>query len=356
MASKESEDIKVIDAGDLVCYSLEVNLWSGRQTLTRERLMEYAPNNRLPPAELATMGSVRIADAHEVQSFNRLKSEALRILRDHGLPIMGAIGVPKSQAAEVHLKLREIQRKFNELRQSLFIRYDQASQAWRAKWISGNPGAGVLLNRMPTAEEVAGKLRFNFHVYRISAPSGDVAGGELDDLYHESLMGIKGELFSDIAREASDLMTKYLVRKQGDVATEKERISRKTLRPLQRVVAKLKSFAFVDPSVEPLREVVESGLNQLPADGPIVGASLLQVWALVRMLANPVECAKVAEQARALSSHERESHLFDLLPGAQMAGDALGAPIPEPTERALPEQGIALRNIESSFIDVLSLL
>ena len=287
--------VKVISAKKLICVTLDIHLWGGRQALKREHLQAYDSSiSTLPPSALASMGSVKICDPEEVRVFQRLKNEAIRLLEDNGLPLLGAIGIPDDKFDSVYQSLQTIGAKFDAAAQDLFLRYDQQVDAWRTKWKRENPGNTHLLGRIPDAQSVCGKLNFGFHCYAVEQPVG---AGEhaANGTYVSQLQGLKGELFKACAAEANDLLTKYLIKSDGSSSSVKEAITQKTLRPLKRTMAKLRSFSFVDPSANALAELIEWSLRQVPDNGPITGPGLISIWSLARTLADPVEAARIAE-------------------------------------------------------------
>lgn len=292
-----NSQVKQVDAANLVCVALDIHLWGGRQALKREHLQQYdSQMANLPPSALASMGSIKICDPEEVRKFARIKNEAIRLLEDNGLPLVGAMAIPKDRLDAVTLELGKLKAKFDHCANDLFMRFDNEITAWRRKWQLENPGNATLLKRVPDAKQVYGKLSFAFHLYAVTAPVAGDESHHANGGYHGQLRGLKGELFKAAAAEAHDLLTKYLVTTDPSGATSnKDVITQKTLRPLKRVVAKLRSFSFVDPSAGPLADVIEWSLDQLPAEGKIDGKGLVSIWSLARLLANPDEAARIAQ-------------------------------------------------------------
>lgn len=288
----------VVSAKNIVCIQLEIHLWSGYQTIKRENLIAAvgASLADLPPEALATMGTVKICDPTEVAVFTKLKGRAKRLLESVGLPILGSYGVPVGTVESVYAELTKIQDEFNTAANDLLATYDTKSKAWVKKWQAQNPGYAHLLNRLPKAEAVFGKLSFAFHAYSITAP--EAAGPAAAHAFGIQLTGLKGELMRDAQAEAANLVTKYLYQDRADgVRQPREYITPKTLRPLARIASKLESFAFVDPSVGPLAKVINNVLSRMPTVGPIAGPSLVEVWNLSNMLMRPDIAARIGEMA-----------------------------------------------------------
>lgn len=293
------EDIKVArkEVHDLVCVSLDVHLWSGRKRLRKEALIEKNPAlANLPPESLATLGAIKICDPDDLAPFARLKREAEKILSGNGLPLLGTWGIPQGKLEKVYKRLKELQVEFDGYRSQLHRDYNTRIEEWRSK--PENMAWEHLIADIPTPEYVAGRLSFGFHMVRVMAPAADEASG-LNEGFSKQVGGLKGELFADAAREARVLMDKYLMGKgDGGVVSQRDKITQKTLRPLRRIAEKLRSFAFLDTTVEPMAEVIEHCLKLLPPEGPIEGVHLVHIWALARTLANE----HAAEEAAALAS------------------------------------------------------
>lgn len=293
--------IKQTEAKGLICVTLDIHLWSGRKRLRKEALLAKNPEfKNLPPESLATLGSIKIADPDDLAPFMRLKREAEKVLLINGLPLLGTIGIPEAKLERVYNKLAELKAKFDTARTQLHRDFEIRVQEWREK--EDNEDWAHLINEIPTPEYVAGRLAFGFHLCRVSAPS-HLDGSPINEHYGRQVTGLKGELFADAAREARMLMERYLTGDDGaGVVRKREKISQKTLGPLRRVAEKLRSFAFLDPTVEPMAEVVEHCLSLLPAEGPIEGVYLVHIWTLARTLANEKAAEEAAVIAMQMSS------------------------------------------------------
>lgn len=101
MNQTNTPNVHQLDAKALICVQLDIKLWSGRQALKREHLVQSNPLlASLPPQDLASMGSVRICDPEEVRVFARIKNEAIRALGEAGLPLLGAIQATSGEGGE----------------------------------------------------------------------------------------------------------------------------------------------------------------------------------------------------------------------------------------------------------------
>lgn len=342
-------------ATDLVCVMLDTHIWSGRRHLEKTDLVHANPEfAKLPEKELANLGSVKICDPEDIKAFQSLKGKAERVLKRAGLPILGAIGVPLDKFQAVHDELVKLQAEFNDLARTFIGAYDDRIEDWKVKHIRANPRWAQLFREIPTATHVAGRISFEFHPYRISAPADDMSP-ELNARYETQMKGLKGELLAEVAAEATSLMTDCLMGrdKLTGVVTRREYVTQKTLGPLKRAAEKLRNFKFLDPTIGPLADVIDGMIGSLPPAGQIEGASLVKVWTLARMLSSPVEASQIATQASAGATADELFSIVsvaDAAPAAQAAegqvkpiGDTLqGDAIPQSSEMAAVERHIDL--------------
>lgn len=286
-------------AADLVCVMLDVHIWSGRRHLEKTDLIYANPEFRkLPEKELANLGSVKICDPEDIKRFQTIKGKAERVLRRAGLPILGAIGVPMNKFEEVHDELVKLQAEFNTLLAIFLSAFEMRVSEWKIKHTIGNPGWVHLFGSIPSATHVAGRIAFDFHPYRISAPADDLKP-ELNARYEEQMVGLKGELLTEVSNQASTLMSDYLMGKDAvtGVVKKREFVTPKTLGPLKRAADKLSNFSFLDPSIGPLADVIKETLREMPTVGRIDGKELIKIWSLARMLSSPLQAAEMASVA-----------------------------------------------------------
>ncbi len=287
------------EAGNLVCVLLDIHIWSGRRHLEKTDLVHSNPEFRkLPEKDLANLGSVKICDPEDIKKFHTIKGKAERVLKRAGLPILGAVGIPVEKFDEVHDELVKLQAEFSGLAATFIAAYDQRVSGWKMKHTLANPGWANLFNHIPTALHVAGRIAFDFHPFKISAPADDMKP-ELNARYESQVQGLKGELMQEVADEATSLITDYLTGSgQDGVVKRREYVTQKTIGPLKRAAAKLNSFRFIDGSIGPLADVIDEVLKSLPPSGRIDGVGLIKVWSLARMLSTPRQAADMALMAQ----------------------------------------------------------
>ena len=77
-------DIRILD--NLLALNLNVSLWSARRKMSQEDL----GGAELPPEDLASLGSKRIADPENLKVFGTLKARAFNYLDRHGVRFMNS--------------------------------------------------------------------------------------------------------------------------------------------------------------------------------------------------------------------------------------------------------------------------
>jgi hypothetical protein len=323
MTSTVTNEVTQKSADGLVCVTLEIHLWSGKKRLKKELLIRKNPEfANLPPETLATLGSIKICDTDDLAPFLAMKREAEKLLALNGLPLLGTTGIPESKLDAVYKGLAQIQTKFNEKRDAFFDRFERSIEDWRnapenAEW-------SELIHDIPSPEKAAGKMSFGFHLCRVSAPSEDEFS-DANRIYAKQMTGLKGELFADAAKEAELLMTKYLTgTNPGGVTQKRDKVTWKTLRPLKRIGEKFKSFAFLDPTCEPMAEMVEHVLGLIPDEGPIEGVHLMHIWTLAQALARP---HKAIELAQIAFESETSAQAFETLLGPAPTAPSFAEPV-----------------------------
>lgn len=346
MTTTVNDAIKQKSADGLVCVTLEVHLWSGRKRLKKEQLIAKNKEfENLPPATLATLGSIKICDTDDLAPFNAMKREAEKLLAINGLPLLGSVGIPEAKLDNVFKGLALIQSKFNDKRDTFFKRFDRAIEDWRnqpenAEWSN-------LIHDIPSPEQAAGKMSFGFHLCRVSAPSSDEFS-DANQMYAKQMTGLKGELFADAAKEAEILITKYLMGKTVEgVVQKREKVTWKTLRPLKRIGEKFTSFSFLDPTCEPMVDMIDHVLGLLPDEGPIEGVHLMHIWTLAQALSNPQKAIALAQMA---FEAESSADAFENLLGVRATAPAFAEPAAIAVEVAPPTETAGA--IDSGFFQM----
>lgn len=308
------QTLKTVSSHDVVCIALEVHLWSARIQLKAEDLQKYSSNlTNLPDTALASLGSVKLCDPEVIRKFDRIKRDANLLLERVGLPLFGVRAIPAQKFDEVRLQLEKHKEAFKEEALKLLQTYDQVIGDWRTKWEAANPGYGHLLDRIPKAETVFGRLSFDYHAYRVEPPKGaqdDDSGTE----FTTKLTGLRGELYAEAAREAIILLDSTFDSK----GNRRDYITPKTLGPFLRIANRFRDFEMLDPSALAAAELIEATVSQAKAfatadkNNRISDGPLMLVLSMANTFAHPSTAACIAEKSRTEGTQSAFEHLMDM--------------------------------------------
>lgn len=300
--------LKTIEASDLgivnrlLAVDLRVSIWTARRKLTPQDLGDA----ELPPDDLASLGSKKICDPESLRIFNTLKARAIGVLNLYGIEFMSGWAIPEYRAAEVHQKLAEIEREFNEAKEDFMNNYSRNVQGWINQHVEW---ASIIEDSVVSAEYVRSRIGFRSRIYSVGMPgvSGDCAD-MLSEGFQEEVAGFGRALFDDVKRAATEAWKNSF---KGQ-----EKISHKALSPIRKIYDKLVSFSFVDPNVLPLTEIIQAALDSLPKRGYIEGLPLIQFQGLVSLLRDTEALIDLAE--RRMSGLATEDILAGFIPAEML--------------------------------------
>ena len=261
-------NVTVLD--HLLVVNLDIHVWTARKKLSAPDLGDAD----LPPGDLASLGSKRVCNPKEIQTFNTLKSRAVALLDRHGVRFLGGWAVPQKAIDEICMELTAIRDEFNQTKHEFLRRYQQAV----ADWIASHPKwAGIIENSVETEDYVRSRLDFRWQVFQVQTPAqtGSVYQGELDS----DISDLGLTLFEEVAQAASLAWKRCY--------SGKSEITRKALSPLKGIEQKLLGLTFVEPRVAPVAELIATAIQEIPKRGAIQGSILTRLQSLVCMLCEP---------------------------------------------------------------------
>lgn len=218
-------DIKVL--GNLLALNLNVNLWSARKKM----VLEDFGGAELPPEDLASLGSKRIADPNSLKVFVTLKARAFNYLDRHGIRFMSGWAIPEDKAGDIIKELIGIRDEFLKEKDAFLADYDQSIENWinkHTKWAS---------------------------------------------IIRESTVG------SEYVRSADETWNR--------VYAGKTEVTHKALSPLRTLQQKLSGLTFINPHVSPVVDIIQMAFSRIPKKGNITGADLVMLQGLVCLLRDP---------------------------------------------------------------------
>ncbi len=272
----------------VVLVKVDATIYGARKKLNKEDLV-LADGSKLPPEDLASLGSKRLLDPDRLSVFNRLKKEAERICLRVGTRFLGGFIVPVAAAAQVTAELDRIAGDFSQARAEFLGGYDAAVQDWMVK----HPEfAGIIEKAIDSVALVATRLAFDYLVVSVALPE-QLPKVEVERL--ESKIGsLSEQMFHEIAVDANLLVEQSLL--------GKEQVTRNALRPIKRIRDKLDGLSFLDHRVAPVVATIDDLLGKIPNRGTIEGSLLQEILATAMLLADPDKTRRHGEGLLAAQS------------------------------------------------------
>ncbi|WGS84098.1 DUF3150 domain-containing protein [Methylomonas sp. UP202] len=257
----------------VVLVKVEANIYGARKKLKKEDLV-LADGSKLPPEDLASLGSKRLLDPDKLTVFNRLKKEAERICLRVGTRFLGGFAVPVESAAGITAELERIALDFAAAKTEFIAGYDAAV----TDWVVRHPEfAGIIEQAVDSVEFVSTRLSFDFLVVSVGLPE---SLPPVDVARLESKIGsLSEQMFYEISVEANQLIEQSLL--------GKEQVTRNALRPIRRMRDKLDGLGFLDHRVAPVVSTIDDLLARIPTKGAIEGSVLQEIMATAMLLSDP---------------------------------------------------------------------
>jgi hypothetical protein len=273
----------------VVLVKVEANIYGARKKLKKEDLV-LADGSKLPPEDLASLGSKRLLDPDRLTVFNRLKKEAERICLRVGTRFLGGFAIPSESAAGITLELERIAQDFASAKAEFLAGYDAAV----TDWVVRHPEfAGIIEQAVDSVEFVSTRLSFDFLIVTVGVPEALPP----EDLAHlETKIGsLSEQMFYEISVEANHLIEQSLL--------GKDQVTRNALRPIRRMRDKLDGLGFLDYRVAPVVGTIDALLARIPDKGAITGSILQEILATAMLLADPDKTRRHGEGLLAEQSH-----------------------------------------------------
>lgn len=323
-------DMQVLDS--LLALNLDISLWSARKKLQAEDF----GGATLPPEDLASLGSKKIADPESLRIFSTLKSRAFSMLDRHGVRFLGGWAIPEAKADVIIHELMSIRDLFLEEKERFLSGYDESIRAWVEKH---DAWGDIIRNSTVSSDYVRSRIDFRWQLYKV-APIMQHADNAvvLESGLAEEVGNLGNTLFAEISKEAADI--------QKRVFTGRTEVTHKALSPLRTLHSKLVGLAFVEPHILPAADIVQAALNLMPQKGCISGTDLLLLQGVVSMLRDP---NTLFEHAHKILAGDAPASVFeDLIGTSCVAQTADIAPSQSDTQPAHTAPTVAPSPTDSS--------
>jgi Protein of unknown function (DUF3150). len=210
-------DIRILD--NLLALNLNVSLWSARRKMSQEDL----GSAELPPEDLASLGSKRIADPENLKVFGTLKARAFNYLDRHGVRFMSGWAIPEEKAGEIVQELLSIRTEFQKEKEAFLAGYDQNVQAWIEKH---HQWGEIIRNSLVGPEYVRARMDFRWQLYKVAPLEQHTDNtAVLEAGLAEEVQGLGCTLFDEVAKSADDIWRR--------VYHGKTEVTHKALSPLR---------------------------------------------------------------------------------------------------------------------------
>lgn len=258
---------------NVIAVSLGISTWTGRKKLRLEDLKDV-DGNKIPPSELASLGSKRIIDPKRIAVFEALRRRCERALSKIGVRFMGGWAIPEDRLDDITREMKANRLEFESEKALLLCDYEQVVN----EWINAHPGwEEVIRSAITPIEYVQAQLRFEWYAFKLVTPAD--SEGEATQGLANATKGLGGRLLEEIATKAKET---WEVTFKG-----KEMVTRKALRPIVAMREKMEALAFLNPVAMPTIDLIDEVLNALPKSGDIKGRDLSSLMGLLSVLSDP---------------------------------------------------------------------
>ncbi len=257
----------------IVLIKVEANIYGARKKLKKEDLV-LANGSKLPPEDLANLGSKRLLDPEQLSAFNRLKKEAERICLRIGTRFLGGYAIPCEAAPEIIAQLERIGLDFADAKTAFLAGYDAAV----TDWVVRHPEFGYIIEKaVDSVEFVSTRLSFDYLVVTVGLPEALPAEDRVR--LESKICSLSEQMFYEIAVDANLFIEQSLI--------GKEQVTRNVVRPMRRMRDKLDGLSFLDYRVAPVVNTIDDLLSRIPGKGAIEGIILQEIFATALLLADP---------------------------------------------------------------------
>jgi hypothetical protein len=254
----------------LQVVKLTIRLWTSSKKLRPEDL-KLADGTVLPPDTLASLGTKKTIDPKQLLEFTRIKKEAERICLEAGTRFIGGFANPSEEIPRIVNELDALSQLFDQEKQRFLNVYSESTE----HWINQHPDfADTIRNAIEPAASVQRKLVFDYMVFRVSKPQG-----ELGDSLNRHTLSLSDQLFREIAQDAKELIDRSFVGKDS--------VTGRVLNAFRRMRDKLDSLGFLDYRCFPIVDEIDRVLVSIPKSGPYNGSAYHALFALGLLLSDP---------------------------------------------------------------------
>lgn len=256
-----------------------LEIWSSSVTFDLRDVKSISSD--IPPKELISNGRMFLipqgksanGQSSLLSQLTSIRKGVERTLSAHGIRLMGGYAIPNSQVSTVLQDIADANDEFNKLVDELIKEvprlYEQQVQNY-PEWESQLRGAQI------SAASIRSRCQFDIAVFEVSSPKNPQA----TRLFNASTNGLFDDVLKDMAANARQIMqTTFTNRGNG--------ITRKALRPVNRIIEKLDTFTFIDARLAPMVEYLRDTMSSLPKLGNLSDNDIGRVIAMLTTITSP---------------------------------------------------------------------
>jgi len=252
----------------LICFSLDVHIWSGRKKLTPADL--GLEGEEIPPEELASLGAKKICHPILLQKFQALRRRAERICEASGVRFLGGYAIPEDKAKEVAADLEKVSIEFEAEKQEFLKSYASSMEEWLRtlpdRWRS------MVERAIESPEYVASRISFDFQTFQVTGVEGLSKGLE------SAANGLGSQLYREIAQAARQAWEASFM--------GRTKVSQRSLSPIKAILEKAKGLCFIEPGLAKVIIGIEQEIAGLPKEGYMEGSDFHTLVGILNTLAD----------------------------------------------------------------------
>lgn len=314
--SMQANEIKILDQILLVDLS-GIHLWTARKKLKPEML-----EGKIPPATLASLGSMRVIDPEKLKPFEKIKRQATKVVEECGVKFLGGYAISQDKIQDVVDSLEALKTQFYDLKNNFLPNYDRWVTEWIEKGWEKQEWRDAIRTSVTPKGVVDAGMQFGYAACRV-APDGDK---KLAGTLGGQVRGLADQLYAETAETAERLL-------ETGLAT-RGHVTQTTLNTVRKINAKLRGLMFLSSDVKALSDHIDATLAALPTSGVVNGTQYNAVVTLVSSLSEE-------ESIKRLIKHLN-----------QAAGQVVQLDVEEPEAASQPEPEQNVSPLDWSPVEV----
>ena len=338
-ANVKNTPVAVLDK--VVVVVPDFRQWTGTRAM-HEGDFVIGANGKLPPKEVTkSLGLKAVIDPLTLRVFGRIKHQADAVLEGCGVRFLSGWAVPEGKAAEVFAELDGIVARYNDEKMAFLASYDANVSDWAAR----NPGfSREILEGKVDIAAVAERISAGYEAFRLQPVTASGA-----QALANRVGGLGGELIADIAQIARNFFKESFL--------GKSRANRKTVNAVLKLRERLNGLSFLSNAIQPLVDMIDRVVAQVPPEGYFEGEAYWQLATLVKTLGDEALLEEIIRKQVSVDGLPQSGtaspapNEAEELPVAKPQETAQAEPVQEQTEEIREEIPDPFQSLEAFFVE-----